>query len=71
MCSSFVVRAVLNFSMKAMARSAESFTTARAWPDLKCDSLSKVEAGCWTKVSLIQNAENISFVLEVTKYYFL
>ena len=29
MCSSFVVRAVLNFSVNAMARSAELFTSAR------------------------------------------
>ena len=74
-CSSFVVRAVLNFSMNAMARSAESFTAARTWslvwPALKCDSLSQVEAGCWTKVSLIPSTGNTSFVLEVTTFSFL
>ncbi len=61
--------------MNAMARSAESFTAARTWslvwPALKCDSLSQVEAGCWTNVSLISSTGNTSFVLGVTKSSFL
>ena len=74
-CSSFVVRAVLNFSMNGMARSAELLATARTWslvwPALECDSPSQVEAGCWTKVSIIPSAGKIYFFLEVTKSSFL
>ena len=59
-CSSFAFRAVLNFSMNAKPRSAESFTTAMTRTlvnhALKCDSLSQVEERIWTKVSLNQSA---------------